>query len=86
MSKDYEYVDGIGYVAYIDGKRVVYDRDELPELLERIRQYKFSKGIPTTPEPEKKSEEVPSLKEYLRQNIHKYPELKYVLDKEENNS
>lgn len=40
MPSDYRYVQGRGYVANIDGKEVVYDRDELPELLKRLEAEK----------------------------------------------
>lgn len=40
MPSDYRYVQGRGYVANIGGKEVVYDRDELPELLKRLEDEK----------------------------------------------
>jgi hypothetical protein len=40
MPSDYRYVQGRGYVANINGKEVVYDRDELPELLKRLESEK----------------------------------------------
>jgi hypothetical protein len=79
---DYEYIEGIGYVAYIDGKRVVYDRDELPELKERLAKEKEKFTNIQTPEIMDMDEDKLSLKQYIARNIHKFPELAYIFDKD----
>ena len=77
---DYEYIDGVGYVAYIDGKRVVYDRDELPELKERLAKEREKFTNIQTPEVMDMDEDKLSLKQYIARNIHKFPELAYIFD------
>jgi hypothetical protein len=85
MENDYEYIEGIGYVAHIDGQRVVYDRDELPELKERLRQneekYREQFKHIQTPEIMNKPEDELSFKEYIARNIHKHPSMAYIFDK-----
>jgi hypothetical protein len=75
QEKDYKFIPGRGYVANIDGEEVVYDIDELPELLERISasKNKINKEKPT--------EDRLSFKEFLAKNIDKYPDLAYIFNK-----
>ena len=75
IEKEYRFIPGRGYIANIDGEEVVYDIDELPELLERIKK---SKENQTT---HKDSEEKISFKEFLYKNLDKYPDLAYIFDK-----
>ena len=83
-NNDYRYVEGRGYVANIDGEEVVYDRDELPELLERIRKSKENKNkfahIQTEDIMSKPDDKL-SLKEFIAKHIHNHPELAYIFDK-----
>jgi hypothetical protein len=79
LKKEYRYIPGRGYVANIDGQEVVYDYEDLPELIERIKKSKESK-----PEPKEEEDDRPvSFKEFLKNNIEKYPDLAYIFDKNE---
>lgn len=73
IEKEYKYIPGRGYVANIDGEEVVYDMDELPELIERLKKNKER-------DKNKSSEQI-SFKEFIRKNIDKYPDLAYIFDK-----
>lgn len=74
QEKDYKFIPGRGYVAVIDGEEVVYDIDELPELLERIAASKNK--TKETP-----SDDKISFKEFLAKNLDKYPDLAYIFNK-----